>query len=244
MSLAQGASGVAASSRVVRGVVVTASGRSDALIRLPSATGKDRAPGELVAFARDAIERGLQVRVRRTWSQMLLRLAAVAAVCVGCGLVLTTWIDSPVGIPLAFVLTAGVVYALVKALSAPGYADRLKGRPVAGAGRESTGLWRQAVAEVVAGSRSETELPGLHRLLVEVANAEDKVSRLARRSRYDLDQSEVDVARQELASLVDRARADLGQPALALAPTPYLASRWSDDAGVEQPEPAHPEDLR
>jgi hypothetical protein len=228
----------------IDGVVVAAAGRSDVHARLPSTTARDKAPAEVVAFARDAIEHGWQVRVRRTWPRLIARLACGVAVWIGCVYLLSRSVTGPGAVALAAAMLAGVLFVLGTALPAPGFAGRLRGRPVAGAGRASTGLWRMAVADVVAATRSEAELPALHRSLVAVANAEDKVSRLARRNRYDVDQSEVELARHELASLVNRVRDDLGQPPLEPAPTPYLASRWSDDAGVDQPEPTRPEDLR
>ena len=92
--------------------------------------------------------------------------------------------------------------------------------------------------------RTEDELPELHRLLIKVANAEDKVSRLVSRGKYQLDQSEADLARFELNQLVAEARRMLELTPLAIEDPEYLHNRWAETADVPDPEPANPEELR
>jgi len=120
----------------------------------------------------------------------------------------------------------------------------LSGRRVAGKGRTSTQLWQQALTEVDAGQRADAELPALHTALLKVANAEDKVNRLVSRRRYELDQSQADLARVDLAAALAKARELMGLPALGAAPAPYLANRWADTADLPTPDPANPDQLR
>ena len=223
-------------------VRVGAGERTHDLYRLPSLTAKDGAPTELVNLARDIIERGRLVTVRPLAGRRLITAAGGGALLAGgAALLAAPAVSLLVALPVALVGLGGMAFALS---SLPTYGSRLCGRKVAGAGRESVELWRTAVEEVEAGTRAEETLPELHRLLLDVVEAEDKVNRLVSRAKYDLDQSSADLARNDLSRLLAPARALLGLAPETVEPVPYLANRWAETEQLSVPEPIHPEDLR
>lgn len=223
---------------------VQAGGRSTELVRLPSLQTKDALPPEAVQVARDAISRGRIVEIPSPQGQVVGVVMTVVGLCAGLfGMVALTE-NVPVGIAI-LVIGVVLVFAGLKGDQAAS-PTRLQGRRVAGKGRASTELWRQALEEVDNGSRPEDELPAIHQALIEVADAEDAVNRLVARSKYKLDQSRADVARSELATCVNQARALMGLAALesGTETQPHLSNRWAESADLATPEPANPDDLR
>lgn len=223
---------------------IQAGGRSTELVRLPSLKTKDALPREAVQAAREAIERGRSVEIPAMRQQGAG--AVVALVGIGLGVFGVIALSQSAWFAFLVFMASGLLVAGgLRAGPAPS-ARRLQGRRVAGKGRISTELWRQALQEVDTGSRPEDELPAIHHALIEVADAEDTVNRLIDRSKYELDQSKADVARSELAARVAEARNLMGLAAIEPGPenAPHLSNRWAETAGLPAPNPANPDDLR
>lgn len=225
-------------------IEVRPGGRSTDLVRLPSLQTKDGLPREAVEAAREAIAHGRKVEIVAAWKPAVG--AIVAVVGIGLGLIGLIALGQSIEIGISLVVIS-LTMIIGGAKSENGAsASRLQGRRVAGKGRISTELWQQALQDVESGSRSEEELPAIHELLIEVANAEDEVNRLVAREKYELDQSRADVARTELAVRVAQARSLLGLAPLDREPEtpPHLLNRWAESAHLPSTEPINPDELR
>ncbi len=229
--------------RVYRGI------RTTELLRPPSLKTKDHIPREAVRAARDVIEHGYTVKETANGPRRIVRVAVVTVCTIGgVAMLIATLVASRVmphtisGIPwvAGFALLFVAASTFLDRKWAP---SRLSGRSIAKKGRHSTELWAIALGQVDAGKRDESELPAVHRAAIAIANAEDKVSRLVNKNKYDLNQGPVDQARSDLALKVAQLRDTLGLPALSDEPS-YLSNRWAEIAGVVDTQPVNPDDLR
>lgn len=231
-----------------RTVWVARGPRTTDLIRPPSLKTKDRIPREAVLAARDAIEHGFTVTEGTQGRRTLRAIAAMLLfACAGGALVATlvSWAVLPRGVGsivwlIGFLL---LTFGARAALGPKWSSTRLSGRSIAKKGRHSAQLWEVALTQVDAGTRQDSELPAIHRAAIVIANAEDRVSRLANKNKYQLNQGEVDQARSDLGLKVAALRATLGLPALTDEPS-YLSNRWAEIAGVFETPPTNPDDLR
>lgn len=227
-----------------KSIHIQVGGRSTELVRLPSLKTKDQLPREAVQMAREAIERGRTVEIPALRQQDAGSVVALIGVVLSVFGIIALTQSTGVSV-LIFMASALMVAGGLRARPSVS-TGRLLGRRVAGNGRISTALWRQALQEVDNGSRTEDELPAIHHALIEVADAEDAVNRLITRNKYQLDQTKADVARSELATRVAEARNLMGLTAIEQGPdsAPHLSNRWVESAGLSTPEPVNPEDLR
>lgn len=218
--------------------------RSTELVRLPSLKGKDALPIEAIEAARYAISHGRTVKVAALPWESISAVMTIAGI-IGGFIALIALFQGAFAFGGLLVVVA-VLLMWAGTLGAKAVTpNRLRGRPVAGKGRISTALWQQALTEVDAGTRAETQLPDIHTALITVANAEDKVNRLTARHKYSLDQSSVEVARQELRTVIADARNLMGLPPQEIETTaPHLLNRWAEAADVPEAQPANPDDLR
>ena len=179
--------------------------RSTELVRLPSLNGKDGLPVEVIEVARDAIRHGRTVKVATLPWESLSAVMTITGI-IGGFIAMIALFEGAFAFGILVLLIAVVLMTMGSLAAKSITPNRLRGRPVAGKDRISTALWQQALAEVDAGTRAETQLPDIHTALIAVANAEDKVNRLTARNKYRLDQSTVEVARQELSTVIAAAR--------------------------------------
>lgn len=225
-------------------ITVQPGGRSTELVRLPSLQGKDGLPVEVIEVARDAIRHGRTVKVATLPWESLSAVMTITGI-IGGFIAMIALFEGAFAFGILVLLIAVVLMTMGSLAAKSITPNRLRGRPVAGKDRISTALWQQALAEVDAGTRAETQLPDIHTALIAVANAEDKVNRLTVRNKYRLDQSTVEVARQELSTVIAAARDLMGLPPQEIETTaPHLLNRWAEAADVPEPEPANPDDLR
>jgi hypothetical protein len=224
---------------------ITIGPRSADLVRPPRYRAADKLPEELISEIQSAIQHGYTVETKAPRTVRMFGVSAAVTASIAIAVVVFT-----LGMlnKLSMLLIVVPWLFLFPAVSPDRIGNRsvyaLRGRRVAGNGRASTELWRQALAEVDAGKRGEDELPALHAALLRVANAEDKVNRLVSKRRYELDQSQADLARVELAEALGEARKLMGLPALEAEPAPYLANRWAEAADLPESDPANPDQLR
>nr|WP_300149030.1 hypothetical protein [Propionicimonas sp.] len=223
--------------------VTVSAGALSTELRRPLKSGRGLDP-ELFAAANEIISQGREVVVRTLgWRRVAPGLLAIGLAAGSVPLFLT----GAGGVGFAAMVTAiGLFLYTLAGWTVPptvGSNARLTGRRVTGAHRASLRLWRRAIREVKAGKRTADDLSALHAQLVVLAEAEDRVDRILARTRYQLDQSEVEAARLEVAVAEGQAEALLGLPP-ELPPVDYRANRWAESVDVPEPEPTNPQDLR